>query len=387
MKSKTAILLFIITFIISCGLNKSLAPDKKKTQTGYIFNLTIKNNELKFETRDSTYVKISYKNRYDSSDSFTGWTAGQATTNHNYYLPFNNVEYEMKLSAFYKNNNAVFQDTTFTFTSTLSNDNNHLIVHFINVQQGDSMLIQSPDGKNMVIDGGYGTRRNSDWQGSGYPIARQYLVSQNITHLDYIIETHRHEDHWGGLNDILNSNITYGQYISPSQPQGYMAGSRLSLGDFVQFDFFNLGIPDSSFYTGNSSQDENNKSIVLKATHGDVEFLFTGDIDGLIQDWMIGQGFRLSVNVLKVPHHGSSSNNTSDSIFLNQTLNQFAKIAILSFGKNNPYNHPRLLNRFNNFYTYSTNVAINRPTGQNNYHDNCGHIIIYSDGKMVFVNK
>ncbi|MCL2063109.1 MAG: MBL fold metallo-hydrolase [Candidatus Cloacimonetes bacterium] len=376
------IFLTISIYFISCGWNKSLGPRDSKPTSGMIINWKIENNQLSVATRDSTYIQIYYNNRTNNNEAYRGWTGGNAVINHIYYLPVDYQEisiYEMKLSVFDKNDKGVFQDTTFTFTST-SLSYPHLKVHFINVQQGDAILIQSPDDKNMMIDGGYGRRGTRDWQGGGVPIALNYLENMNITHLDFIVETHRHLDHWGGLQDILDSAITSGPYISPNQTHGYQSGSRMMLGNEVRLDFFNIGFPPS--YHGNNI---NNTSIVLKTTYGDVNFLFTGDIYGDVQDWMINEGFDLSINVLKVPHHGASSNNSSDRIFLDATLNQFAKIAILSFGLNNTYNHPRILNRFNNFYTYGTNKASEIPTGNHNYFDDSGHIVVYSDGKMLFV--
>ena len=383
MSKKTLIILFILlSFFVSCGINKFLGP-KIRSETGYIFNLTIKDNILSFQTKDSTFVELSYQNKNNQTDKYRGWTAGNAAIHHTYYLPVNpehEISYEMSLSAYYKNNSSVFQDTAFVFVSTMT-PQSLLKVHFLNVQQGDAMLIQSPDGKNMMVDGGYGTRRSQSWQGGGVPIALNYLINNDVSHLEYIIETHRHEDHFGGLNDIRNSHIAHDLYISPNQPQGFVVGSRLSLGNDVKFDFLNINYPPYPFPTNNI----NNTSIVLKATYGDAEFLFTGDIDGDIQNWLYDEGFDLSVDVLKVSHHGSSANRTSDELFLSKTLNQFTKIAILSFGLNNPYNHPRAIDRFNQFFTYSTNRTSNMPSGKNNYHDDCGHIVVYSDGKMVFV--
>ena len=383
------ILITTISIIISCGVNKFIGPDPHESEIGYIYNLKIENNIITFQTKDSTFVDIKYKNRINPNDAFRGWTAGDASKTHAFFLPISDgsgIDYEMNLSVYYKHNSNIFQDTTLVFISTTCT-NDFLKVHFINVQQGDAVLIQSPDGYNMVIDGGYGTRRNQSWQGGGVPLALNYIRSKQISHVDYIVETHRHEDHWGGLQDILSSEISTGQYISPSQKQGYNVGSRLTLGNDVRFDFFNIGLPSTVPLTGNSSRDENNKSVVLKTTYGDAEFLFTGDIDSLIQDWMISEDLDLSVDVLKIPHHGATSNGSSDQTFLSHTLNQFARIAILSFGFDNPYDHPRNLNRFHNFFTYGTNKAKQQPSGKHKYTDDCGTIVIYSDGIMIFVDK
>ena len=380
---KLSLRLFLLTicllYISTCGINNVIKP-KDEPKEGFISSLTVQNNILSFVTQDSTFAELTYYDRLNSDDMFRGWTAGSAALEHTYLLPVTDVSitYQMRMSV--KNTARVtMTDTLFTFVSTAS-DTRHLKVHFINVQQGDSILIESPDMKNMIIDGGYGTLRREDWQGGGVPLALNYLIDKNITHLDYIIESHRHEDHWGGLADITNSHITHDMYISVSNPRDFFVGATLNLGNEVHFNFYNLGYPPT--YNG---RDLNNTSIVLKATHGDVEFLFTGDILRNVQNWMIAEGFDLSVDVLKVPHHGSSANGSSDVVFLDATLNQFAKIAILSFGEANTYNHPHDLRRFSAFHTYGTNRAKEIPAGSQQYYDNSGSIVVYSDKRMVFI--
>jgi competence protein ComEC len=299
--------------------------------------------------------------------------------NHAYDLPISKgmVSYHTQLRV-YCVNRTFLADTTFAFTSTHILPS-HLKVHFINVQQGDAILIQTPDGKNIQIDGGYGTLARNAWQGGGEALALNYLVANDVTHLHYIIETHRHQDHWGGLNDILNSHITHDFYISPSNRHGYSPGARLSLNSPVEFTFYNIGYPPT--YSGTNL---NNTSIVLKMTYGDAEFLFTGDAEGAVQEWLWEAGFNISVDVLKVSHHGASTNSTSTPAFLSQVLNQFAQIAILSYGTNNPYEHPRSLPRFNGFQTFGTN-PVNSPPVRDNFHFDTGTIIVLSDGRMVFV--
>ena len=324
---------------------------------------------------------MKYQNLIEQGDMFKGWSAGSRNINHNYVLPVGHesARYRIFIEVFDESRVSV-SDTTFVFTSTVS-EYSHLKVHFINVQQGDAILIQTPDNKNIQIDGGYGSRsiNRPAWTGSGETIALNYLLRNNVEHLDFIIETHRHEDHWSGLNDIRNSHITVGQNISVSNPRGYRPGDSLTLDSPVRFYFYNIGFPPG--ISGNI----NNTSIVLKMIYGDAEFLFEGDAEGLVQSWMLSQGFNLSANVLKVSHHGAQSNNTSTNNYLSQVLNQFASIAILSYGAENPYNHPRSLPRFNRSQTYGTNPIPNPPIADN-FHFDSGTIIVWSDGKLVFVS-
>jgi len=354
-----------------------------------IHNLKWNGNNISFTTHhplsddktvtDSTYVDM-YVNMtitaLDNSEYYKGWSAGDMAYNHQYSLPLTlNKAYIINIAV---ENKTSWKDTTFVYTPPVIT-NTLLKVHFINVQQGDGILIETPDGKKLQIDGGYGRYGGSAWQGGGQPLALTYLTQKNITHLDYIIETHRHLDHYGGLNDIVNSDITYDNYLSPyNNPDDYSPGATLSLYSAVNFIFYNIGIPPS----GGSG--DNNASIVLKATYGDAQFLFTGDSEGPVQDWLYSQNFDLSVDVLKVANHGADSNNTTNEQFIERTLDQYTKVAILSFGVGNPYNHPRSLNRFRGIETYGTNNVTNPQTGAN-YHFDCGSIQVHTDGKLIFV--
>ena len=376
---RNILILVLFAFCLcTCGLDNALGPSNGLV-AGQIRDLNIVDNRLTFTTQDSVFVFLNYRNRIEHSDYFKGWSAGSPTINHAYNLPVSRgtARYYMQLRV-YCVAKSLLADTTFAFTATHS-QYSHLKVHFINVQQGDAILIQTPDEKNIQIDGGYGTLARFAWQGGGEALALNYLTENNITHLHYIIETHRHQDHWGGLRDIVNSHITHDLYISPSTPHGYRPGARLALDSPVEFVFYNIGYPPTYFGTN-----PNNTSIVLKMTYGDAEFLFTGDAEGAVQDWLLEAGFDISVNVLKVSHHGANTNGTSTPDFLSQVLNQYARIAILSYGTNNTYGHPRSLSNFSSFQTFGTNPVSYPPAG-NNFHFDSGTIIVLSDGRMVFV--
>jgi beta-lactamase superfamily II metal-dependent hydrolase len=320
-------------------------------------------------------------------NNFDGWSAGGKRISHNYPLPMSPGEYytiNLKVT-----NGESTRDTTFTYTAQ-GTVHQFLTVHFIDVQQGDAIFIQTPDNppKNIMIDGGYGTVRNQAWQGGGVPIALNYLLEKNIEHVDIMIESHYHEDHWGGLRDIRRSELfdeaRGSLYICNSNHFGYTSGSTLDIDSTVDFKFYNFGFPPTYTVT---NPDRNNSSIVIRMTYGHAAFLFTGDAMGPVQDWMYSQGYDLSVDVLKVSHHGATSNNTTDTRFRNETLNKFCKIAILLYGANNPYNHPLGLNRFRDYATYGSNTLPSGTTipGGGNYRFNTGTIVVYTDGLMVYV--
>ena len=370
MNIRHVIIIFIALSLLSCGTTNIIKPE-----TGEFQNFRLQNNTLTFNTIDSVYVNISYGN-------VKGWSAGNKKVSHNYLLPMEaGLRYDIKIELI--KNDKVVKDTTLVNKVTTNPVNNFLRVHFIDVAQGDAILIQTPDFKNIQIDGGYGTMSNvsETWAGGGVPMALNYLKSKNITHLDYIIETHRHADHYGGLNDISRSDITSGVYISnANNPLNYTTGSMINMSDTVTFQVLNFGYPP-----GKPQNDLNNTSIVLRAVYGDAEFLFTGDAEGHVQDWIFSQNLSTSVDVLKVSHHGSRADGTSSTAFLSRTLNQFAKIAVISYGAGNPYGHPADLQRFRNFQTYGTNRVASPPAGQN-YHFDCGTILVETDGKIIFVS-
>jgi len=375
MKLKWFLIIIICLRMISCGVNRhtGLTPQKP----GQIYNVHWAGNNLSFDTIDSTFVKMTITS-IDETEQYTATSAGGTAKNHTYSLPLTpGTSYAVALNV---HNNATVKDTTLYY---MPNTVSHPLmkVHFINVQQGDAILIQTPDGKNIQVDGGYGTRSGESWAGGRQPLALRYLQQQGITHLDYIIETHHHADHYGGLIDITNSDITYTTYISVSNPGGYSVGATLNLqGSPVNIVFFSIGYPPG--YIGSNL---NNTSIVFKATYGEAEFLFTGDAEGEVQDWLYTTDFNLSVDVLKVAHHGAESNNTTSDRYLLETLNQHTKIATLSYGLGNPYNHPRALGRFRGIETYGTNPVSSPPTASN-YHFNCGTILVATDGKLIFVS-
>jgi competence protein ComEC len=213
-------------------------------------------------------------------------------------------------------------------------DTSPLIVHFIDVGQGDSILIQSPDGKVGLIDGGIA--------GSGVV---QYLNKLGITHIDLIIATHPHEDHIGGLVEVLNSipvdkvatngvlhtTITYENFINA------IDSSQAEYIEVRRGDTVSLGILDFSVLSpiDNNVEDLNDGSLVLKLVYGKVSFLFTGDIQEAAEENMIASGLDLSATILKVAHHGSRTG--SPISFLSAVQPQ---VAIYSAGAGNDYGHP-----------------------------------------------
>lgn len=208
-----------------------------------------------------------------------------------------------------------------------------LRVHYIDVGQGDAILIEAPDGQKMLIDGG----------DTNTGIV-QYLQSKGIQHINLVVATHPHSDHIGGLVQVLKAIpvdkvITNGQSHTTTVYENFLdaiATAKAEYAEVKRGDTITLG--SMVFNVLNpviTIGDINNNSIVLKLVYGKVTFLFMGDAQTDAEASMIASGLIPKVDILKVGHHGSRT--ASSPAFL-----AVAKpaVAIYSAGIGNDYGHP-----------------------------------------------
>lgn len=216
--------------------------------------------------------------------------------------------------------------------NNIKEDNDNLKIYYLDVGQADSILI-SNNNENMLIDGG----NNNDG-----PKIVKYFKELGITDFKYIIGTHPHEDHIGGLDDVIN-NFNVNVIFIPE----VITTTRTfeDLLDSIDRRNLTFSIPEISstmtlgdatmkvIYSGTNSEDLNNSSVIVKLTYKRTSYLFTGDASSKIEKQILTKDIK--ADVLKVGHHGSKYS-TSDA-FLKRVN---PKYAIISVGKNNSYGHP-----------------------------------------------
>lgn len=243
--------------------------------------------------------------------------------------------------------------------------NGNLKVFFIDVGQADSILI-SNNNENMLIDAG----NNED----GAKLV-SYLQSLGINNFKYVVATHAHEDHIGGMDDIIN-NFSIENFYMPNvvtttrtfeDVLDSLEAKQLAFQTPKIADYFYLGSARFEvLYIGNSEEDLNDTSIVLKMTYGSNSFLFMGDATSKIEEKLISKNIKS--DVLKVAHHGSQYSSTK--AFLKKVAPSYA---IIEVGKNNTYKHPKKITLTK---LQELNTKIYRT-------DEDGTIIATTDGKNI----
>lgn len=211
-----------------------------------------------------------------------------------------------------------------------------LRVHFIDVGQGDAILLQAPTG-TVLVDAGWNDGK-----------ALSYLQDQEISRLDMIVATHAHADHIGGFMEILpaievntiwyngqtHTTVTFERFIDAVLESGAryhepVRGETVELGRLV----IEVLHPTESAADYDGHLHDHN--IVLRARYGDVAFMLTGDAEAPVEAELIEAGLDLSARVLKIGHHGSHSSTSPKFV-----AEVAPEIAVYQAGEDNRYGHP-----------------------------------------------
>ena len=239
-------------------------------------------------------------------------------------------------------------------------------VHFINVGQGDSALILC-DGHAMLIDGG--EKENSD-------LLYSYLKKHGVQELDYIVCSHPHKDHIGGLAGALNYAKVQMAFcpVKKYDSKGfenfkkYLKKQGVSITVPEAGDVFPLGSAVCTVLGPVKAAKGNNNSLVIRIEYGDTSFLFSGDAEYEEEHDILATGCELKSTVLKVGHHGSED--ATSYQYLYEVDPQYA---VISVGDDNSYNHPN-----------ENTLSRLRDAGVTVYRtDLNGTVICRSDGKAV----
>jgi len=260
----------------------------------------------------------------------------------------------------------------------LSLENQQLQVHFLDVGQGDAILIQTPNEQNILIDGGPDSTILYEL-GDVMPFYDHEI--------DIMILTHPHSDHVAGLVDVLkkydvkqiyytgviHTAPDYIAWLEEIKDQGVpleiiKKQYTLDLGSDLRLDFL-YPFDDFSFQR---VKDLNNSSIVNKLNYGDTSFLFMGDAEIEVEEELIESGIEVKSDVLKIGHHGSTSSSSEE--FLAAVDPEFVVIQV---GQDNPFGHPhmRILKRLER-----QEVKVHR-------NDLEGTITFISDGEKIVISN
>lgn len=249
--------------------------------------------------------------------------------------------------------------------------NTYLKVSYLDVGQADSILVEN-NGEAMLIDAG----NNEDGE-----LLVKYFKQEQINEFKYVVGTHPHEDHIGGLDDIIDNFKIKTLYMPDAITT---TKTFMDVLDAIEEKDMTYKVPkiEEEFelgeakikvlYTGNDTKDLNNTSIVLRLVFGKTSFLFTGDATDKTEKEILKSGINVEADVLKLGHHGSKYSTTDE--FLSKVN---PKYAVISVGKGNSYNHPEneTIDKLN-----SKNIEIHRT-------DLEGTIIVSSDGENINISS
>lgn len=293
---------------------------------------------------------------------------------------FIDLDYEIKILEFIRNKS--YKAILFLImTMFLINifPKNYVQLTAIDVGQGDSFLITTSHGKQILIDGGGSENGSYD---VGENVLLPYMLDKNIRVIDYIFVSHAHADHIEGIYTLIenlkvknvfitahNENNEYMAYLKSLCTKYKVPITNIKKGDVIIIDNvkFELLYPAENIIDEN----ENNLSMLLKVTAKDTTLLFTGDLEKEAEENL--KNINLKVDILKVSHHGSKTSTTQD--FLDKVN---PDISIISVAENNSFGHPNqdVVNRLKE----TSDVFMTKDLGEIN-------IRIYKNKKLEIDSK
>ncbi len=249
-----------------------------------------------------------------------------------------------------------------------------LVSHYIDVGQGDSEFIEFPNGETMLIDAGV--------YDAGATVTN-YISSLGCTKIDYLVATHPHSDHIGGMRAVIdkfdigtvympkveNNTYSYEKLLKSIKNKGAKIKNTKAGTNIMKSDAFEISV-DALAPSGSKYDSLNNYSIVIRIKYRNNTLLYMGDAETLSEGEILKKYPDLKADVIKVGHHGSSS--SSSQALVDAVKPEYA---IFSLAKNNDYHHPhkQVTERW-------------KKSGAKLYRtDQCGTITVTSDGTEISI--
>ena len=368
------IVIFLITILCSDAINLFHSKDYKERYDNYYSTKIIYTSQESDEVSKNDESSLSNEELKDNFESLTEEKKENNEKNDNSNkneIIKDDVKEEETTNKNVTNNTTTNNNTTPNNNDVVIEKLINMKVHYIDVGQGDSTFIELPNNKTMLIDAG---------ESSKGQVVANYIKSLGYSKIDYLVGTHPHTDHIGGLAYIINNftigNIyipkavstskTYENLLNTISQKGLKvitakAGVNILNDSSLKIDII---APNSDYYS-----DLNNYSAVIKLTYGNRKFLFMGDAEIKSENEIMTD---VSADVIKIGHHGSDT--SSGQSFVNKVK---AKYVVIMVGNNNQYSHP-----------YQTTIDRWKNIGATIYRtDLNGTIVITTDGTNIEIKS